>query len=254
VPASIKLQEEYGDDLAVIFVESQGATKATADKFVMKHRWLGNQAMWTLERPVRIKTSGLPSFALISADGKIISTGNHMTSRDKDLLEEEVNKAKSAPEGTHKSFKKAWKEFSKGNYAKALTETKKVGAKKTELAEEAAEIVALFEGRIQGKVDRGIWLLDNGYPVHAKKMLSTIETGLKGTDDLLATVREVQMRFETDEMKLELKAADKIDRLLKKVYEDGRDEKLFIKLEKMAEDFSGTRVAERAQKIASLGG
>ncbi len=253
MPASIKLQEEYGDDLAVLFVESQQATQADAEKFIMRHRWLGNQAMWTLERPVRIKVDGLPSFALLSAEGKLLSTGNHMTSRDHDLIKEEVTKARSAPEGTHKSFKKAWREFKKGGYAKAIAEAKKVGAKKEELAEEAGETVALFEVQIQAKLVRANWLLDNGYPMRAQEMSSAIKTGFKGVDILPTSLTEIEARFATEEVKVELQAAEKIERLLEKVYEDGRDEKLFSKLEKLANDFSGTKVAQRANGIVAMG-
>lgn len=254
MPASIKLQQEYGDDLAIIFVEAQGTTKTNTEKFIMGRRWLGNQAMWTNERPLRLNTRGLPSFALLSAEGVVLATGNHMTSQDKDLIEEEVDKAKSAPESSHKSFKKAWKDFNKGKYAKAIADASKVGVKKAELAAEAQATVSTFKERIQGKLNRATWLMDNGYPVASKKMLGDLASGLKGSDDLLATVRELETRLESDEMKLELKAAEKINRHLTKLYEDGKDPKLFAKLEKMADEFSGTKVAERARAMAALGG
>jgi hypothetical protein len=253
VPASIKLQEEYGDDLAIIFVESQGTSPAATAKFIMKQRWFGNQAMWTNEAPFRTGTKGLPNFALLSADGKVIATGNHMTSKDRDLIDEEIKNAKAAPADTNKSFKKAWKEFNKGNYAKAMAEASKVGAKEAELAEEATSITELFEDRIQANLNRVTWLLDNGFPGDAKDRLDGLVSGLKGTDRLLAAANEIVERFDSDEMKLELEAAGKIERLLEKVYEDGKDEKLFGKLSKLATEYSSTKVGARAQKIAALG-
>ena len=253
MPASIKLQKEYGDDLAVIFVESQGTSPADTTKFIMSHRWMGNQAMWTHERPFDTGSRGLPNFALLSADGIVIAKGNHMSSKHTDMIEEEIKRGKGAPADAHKAFAKSWKEFGNGNYAKALAETAKVGSKKTELSEEAEELTSLFELRIQSKLDRVGWLLKNGYPTRAKDMINVTLKGLKGAGEMESSAREVQNRFDSDEVKLELQAATKINRLLEKVYEDGRDEKLFAKLGKMADEFSGTKVGARAKIIATQG-
>lgn len=254
MPASIKLQEEYGDDLAVIFVESQGVNDETAAKFVMKRRWLSSRAMWTTESPFSTGSRTLPSFAILGPDGTVLAKGSHMDSRHKDLIEEQVALAKGAPEGTHKSFKKAWKTFNKGSYGKALLEVNNVGMKKPELAGEATALVAVFEGKVQSKIDRSGWLLENGYPAQGKDLASSVVSSLKGVDDLLAVAVEMNARFDTDEAKLELEAAAKIDRLQAKVIEDGRDEKLFQKLSKLADKYDGTQVGKRARGIAKMGG
>lgn len=252
MPASLKLQEEYGDDLAVIFVEAQGTSEDKTAQFIMKQRWFGSAAMWTHERPVSTGVRGLPSFALLSADGKVLAKGNHMTSRDKDLVAEEVKAAKSAPEGTPKALQKAWKNFNKGKIAGALKEAGKVAEKKPELAGDAEAALAEFDARVRSRMDRITWLVENGYPVAAKDKLAELTKQLKGADELLAAAEELGARFEQDDMKLELEAGQAINRALDKLYEDGRDAKLFDKVAKLADKYSGTKVAERAQKVVAL--
>jgi hypothetical protein len=252
VPASIKLLEEYGDDLAVVFIESQGTSPEKTAQFIMKQRWMGSSAMWTNERPFSTGSKGLPSFALLSADGKVLAKGNHMTSRDKDLIAAEVKAAKNAPEGTPKALSKAWKNFNKGKIAKAIEEAQKVGAKKPELAEDATLAATEFETRVHARLDRVTWLLENGYPVEAKSQLSALMKQLKGADDLLGVAAEIEGRFEDDSMKLEFEAAGALNRTLDKLLADGRDDKLFDKVTKLAEKYSGTKVAERARAYVAM--
>ena len=40
MPHSLKMQEEYGDDLAILFVEVQGASEAQAASFALRKKWL----------------------------------------------------------------------------------------------------------------------------------------------------------------------------------------------------------------------
>ena len=115
MPASIELQEHYGDDLQVIFVESQGASEEKAIGFAYGRKWMGNQAMWTRERPVQVPGRGLPKFALLSAEGELLLQGNPLSMKKKieQAIDGEIKKAKSAPSGTPKSLSKAWKAFGK---------------------------------------------------------------------------------------------------------------------------------------------
>ena len=71
MPTSIKLQEEFGEDLQVIFVESQGADRAKMEGFALRKKWFGTTAMWTTERPFDSGSRGLPNYVLIGADGKV---------------------------------------------------------------------------------------------------------------------------------------------------------------------------------------
>ena len=49
MPASTKLQEKFGDDVQVIFVECQNTPKDTYEAFAWKMKWMGNRSMWTAE-------------------------------------------------------------------------------------------------------------------------------------------------------------------------------------------------------------
>ena len=76
MPASIKLQQQYGDDLQVLFVESQGASPEMAEAFAWRRRWMGTQAMWTTEAPLRVEGNTLPKFALLDTEGRLLLEGN----------------------------------------------------------------------------------------------------------------------------------------------------------------------------------
>lgn len=252
MPASIKLQREYGDDVAVVFVESQGTSAPDTDRFVMKQRWLGTQAMWTNESPFNSGSGGLPNYVLLGADGKVLQKGRSLSSKDHDLLDAEIKRAKGAPEGTDKAFNGAWKDFNKGKYGKAIVTVQKLSVKKPEMADAAAEVMATFEARVQAQLDRVDWLMKNGYPGDAKDRLDELASGLSGADELLGKARELDGVLASDEMKRELEADKKLGRALESLFEDGRDEKLFDRVTKLSEEFAGTKVAERAQRFASM--
>jgi hypothetical protein len=251
VPASIKLQQEYGDDLAVVFVESQGASPADAERFIMDRGWFGTQAMWTSERPFSTGSRGLPNFALLSADGELLLKGSYVNKAAKTLIEEEIRSAGGAPEGTPKKLQKAWKLFAKGDVAKAIASARKAGSK-PELAEDAGQLVQEFERRAGRSLDRITWLRDNGYASLAKKQLKDISKQLKGADELFALAEEIEASFEEEEIERELEASEALEKALGRLYEDAGNPRLFDKIAKLADEYEGTKVAERARHIVSL--
>lgn len=252
MPASIKLQQEYGDDIAVVFVESQGTSVPDTERFVMKMRWLGTQAMWTNEAPFRSGSNGLPNYVLLGADGKVLQKGRSLSSKEHDLLDAEIKKAKGAPEGTDKAFKGAWKDFNKGKYGKAIAGARKVAEKKPELADAAAEVLATFEARVGSKLDRVDWMMQNGHPSDAEERLGDIASELDEGDPLHERAQALEQAFDSEEMERELEADKKLGRALESLFEDGRDEKLFERVAKLAEEYAGTKVAERAQRFAAM--
>ena len=256
MPSAIKTAEEFGDDLAVVFVEVGGADEESAERFVWKKSWMGTSAMWTTERPFQTGISTMPSFALLSASGELLMMGNpsSMHSKLMKTIEEEVEKAKGLPEGAPKSLKKAYKAFAKGDYAKALEEASDVANGGDEGAEFAAETRKSFAKRIDGKFDRVQWMIDNAYVLEAETFFEDLA---KGVDDLEAyrdRVTKFEELFESDEMGAELDAAKKFARLESKLMDDGLEEKLVDKVEKFADKFADTKVAARAKAILKIAG
>jgi hypothetical protein len=76
VPAAIQLQEQYGGDLSVLFVESQGTEADEMAKFILQRSWHEANALWTTEHPFITPGRSLPKFALVSSDGRIIAQGS----------------------------------------------------------------------------------------------------------------------------------------------------------------------------------
>lgn len=252
MPASIKLQREYGDDLAVILVESQGTSPEDTARFIMKQRWFGTNAMWTHERPTSSGSSGLPSYVLIGADGRVIQKGRSLSSKDHALLDAEIKKAKGAPEGTDRAFEGAWKDFGKGKYGKALEAVAKVAQKKPELAEAATAVEAELVARLSGRLDRVEWMLENGFPSDGAELLDELAKGLGEEGALAERAAALEARLEGEELVRELEADRKLGRALESLFADGRDEKLFERVAKLAEEFDGTKVAERARAFAAM--
>ncbi|HIG10170.1 MAG: hypothetical protein ABGY71_14355 [bacterium] len=252
MPASIKLQEEYGEDLAVLFVESQGTAPGATTKFVLEHKWLGNEAMWTNESPFRTGSNGLPNFALLSADGKVLSKGNFVSKRVREQIEAEIKRGKLGPSDTPKKLKKAWKSFAKGDVSKAVETAKKVG-QDAELSADAELAVLAFIERSESRLERINWLIDNGYASRAESLLKAALKNFKGSSELYDRATEIQVSLDSDEGKREIKASALLEKRLKKLYGDPKNEKLFKKIAKLAEEFTGTKAGERARSMAALG-
>lgn len=252
MPASVKLQQELGDDLQVLFVESQGTAPDATEKFILEHKWFGNNAMWTNEHPFNTGSNGLPNFALLSNDGKVLFKGNFSTSEVHDLIDAEIKRANEGPAETPKKLQKAWKLFAKDQIAKAIDEAKKVGAD-PELSSDAELCVIEFQNRVQARLDRAKWLIENGYASRGADQVDALVKALKGCTELYDAAVALQTSLDGEELAKEVEASELLEKHLAKLFEDPKEEKLFKKVAKIAEDFPGTKAAERASHIASLG-
>ena len=254
VPSAMKLAEEYGDELAVLMVECQGAKPDQMASFALGQKWLGNGAMWTTERVFNLGLEGIPQSALISPEGEIILAGytSDIHGQLEDKIAELVGDARKAPAGAPKSLSKAWQEFAAGRYAKAVAAAQAVAADPAHAdAQAAAETVTLFQKRITAKIDRAAWQAENGYPVQGLASLEKLEAGLKGGDaELAQRVTELAARTRANEK--ELAAAAALGKLEEKLYTEGPCEKSQKKLQEHAEKFAGTKSAERAKLLAQL--
>ncbi len=253
MPHAVKMQVEHGDDLQVVFVESQLTPLDEMHGFAIDHKWFGNNAMWTLERPFESGMDGLPSYVLLGADGKVIEKGGQPSSKTEELIANEIERAKEAPEGTPKKLESAWKAFAKGDVAKAIDSAKKALAD-PELATAAQGAIDTFIARTNARIDRAKWALDNGHIVAAIERLESIEGAVKGSEELEPRVAELLARAEGDELKAEREADEKLAKFLEGLYEEGFDSKgkMRKKLEKIAADLGDTKAGERARHILAI--
>ena len=256
MPSAIKKAREFGDDLAIIFVESQGATQERMERFAWDRGWMGTTAMWTREAPFRTGSRGLPNFALIGADGKILMKGHPMSMQSKVVkaIEEEIKKGKGAPEGAPRSLKSAYKALAKGDYAKARAAAEKVVAKAGDDAADASAFVGSVDARFDKNAKRVEYLLSRGYALRADALFDELRAGAKGNEEFEARAAALTDSMTSDEVSDEMKLDKTFSRLEEKLQEDGLDEKLLRKVRKLVEKNEGSRVMQRARRILDLAG
>lgn len=248
MPAAVKLQTEYGDAIQVILVESQGASDEMSLSFALRNKWLGNNAIWTTERPFSTGGSGLPSYALLGPDGKVLMVGNSASDHSKinQTIAELVKKGSSAPAEAPEALTKAYKQMDEGNYAKAIAEARKVGAKAQGKDAVVAEAATKFEAQVAEKVVREAArvraLTERSEWIAADARHESLLKGVKGEDSLV----------ESPEAQKEMMAEKELLRLSADAYEAGKDEKAVKKLQKFATDHAGTKIGVRARRIADL--
>lgn len=254
MPSTIKMAREFGDDLAIIFVECQGASREGTEKFAWNQKWMGTGAMWTSERPFDTGAKGIPNFALLSSTGEVLLMGNPgaMHGAIKDAIESEIKGAKSAPADSLKSLKKAWKSFGKGEFGKAVAEARKVESRGGEDEAQAAATAAKFLESIETKFARVDWMLENAFLVEAEDLFKDLAKNCKGVAELEERIAGFKKIFDADGFDDELKAAEAFAKLEQKMWEEGFDEKLVRKLDKFVKKNASTRVGKRAQHLLSL--
>lgn len=243
MPASIKLQEELGDDVQVIFVESQGPKPDEWEAFAWRMKWMGNNAMWTEEPPIPSKSEGLPECALIGIDGTILMQGHpgDFGKKLEDAVRAEVKKAKQAPADTPKALEKIWTTFNKGDVAAAIADCVKLNTDEANQARD--QFLALTEKRIA----RVQWMIEKGFLTAAEKHINALEKAVKGNAELAGKVAEQRSRLESPELKEEREAEKAFSAFLATVYKAKPFEPGNVK---KAESFAGREKAPKTKQRA----
>lgn len=256
MPSSLKLAAEYGDDLTVLFVESQGHTAQESEAFAWNRKWMGTRAMWTTEAPFQVAGNTIPKFALLSNEGVVLAVGNPLAVHKAivESIEAEIDRAKEPPEGSPKALKKAWKAFAKGDVGKAIEEAKKVQADGGEDGEAAAVALARFVAHVSGKLDRVEWMLGNAYPVEAESLLKDVAKLAKGVDEVKERLEALTARLESDELEPEFEAARAFAKIESLLQADGFDDKPMKLLERFVEHYPDAAVTGRARHLIELAG
>lgn len=253
------MQEEFGDDLAVVFVESQGSNDVGAMNFAARQKWLGGRAMWTTEAPFDSGMNGLPSFVLLDVEGKVLLKGysNSMHKQIEDAIQQQVAVRRKGPKDLPAPVAKVYAELAKGNYGAAVSAADKALAQPPSKDQEAfvaaanaaREAAQAAAERASARVD---WLWQNGYPQAAQDLVAELQGGFKGSAALEQRAKELKAQLDAPEAQKELGAGKSLARLEAALYKEGPGKDLGKALDECAEKNAGTRVAERAKRLAEV--
>jgi thiol-disulfide isomerase/thioredoxin len=257
VPASLKLQDTYGDDLQVVFVESQAHAFDDVSAFALGQRWLGGRAMWTSEQPCVTGFTMLPGFVLLGNDGTVLLKGNplSMTKEIERQIAEQVKLREAPPASAHPAVRAAWTEFVKGHYARAfeLSRAATQSAKDDGAVLQAIrETESTFRTRMEARFVRVQWAIDNAQFERASEELDGLKRCVQGAPELEARVLELVRRLESSDLAAERDAAKQLSRLSARFYESGGDAAVALELEHLAQKNPNTKSGARALEIARL--
>lgn len=260
-------QKQWGDDLAIVFVESQGASELQVEAMVFGRGWTGNRAMWTTEPLVNTGLIGIPIFALLSNEGELLlksvagMAGMGLLPRKmeayEDAIAHQVELRRKGPEGCPPSVAKAYKLFSKGDVAKALELAAALAesptGKEPEKERQAAEVAAMeFRFRLEQRLTRAEWLFEHGYLVELREELGALDEELESQSDLKERVAKVAARLDSEEFLRERKGAEELEKVLKKIRGKGTNKKTPRSLKKIIRKYPNTMAARRAEHLTVL--
>ncbi|MEM7305118.1 MAG: hypothetical protein AAF682_00540 [Planctomycetota bacterium] len=256
VPAALRMQQEFGDDIQVILVEVGGVSDQQLASYVLGKGWMGSPAMWTTERPVRTEEVEIPSFVLLSTEGEVALKG--LTDEHQSSLDDAVGGLirSKPPKELPRGLNRAWTECNDGNYAKAHDIASKfVEDERDDGVKRAAgeRVLKMIRERLDSRFQRVGWMMDNGYPIEAMEMLDELRKGVKGMAKREEAIRTIEQRLATPEMKLEVEAQKALAKVEKKLYEDP-SVRYVKQLQKIVEKYPRTKSAERASKLVKVAG
>jgi hypothetical protein len=251
------MQEEYGDKIQVVFVAVQGESPQQAQAFALKKKWLGGRAMWTSERPFDTGLQGIPATVLVSSAGEVLFVEYPIEGKLKDLIDEDLKTKEKGPKDVPDPVRKAYADFAKGNWGKALVAAQAVIDKpppKDGDAAVAAAKAALdeFKKGIDARFARVDALVAEGLFDRALDELGAIAKAAKGDAELTQRHADALARVNGDDLKAERDAAAALSKLEKKLYANGPEDSSCKQLEAFAEKYSGTKAGDRASYLDSL--
>lgn len=254
VPKGVEMQRQYGDDLQVVFVESQGHDLAAIERLAFESKWTGSNAVWTTERPFDVGLDGIPHFALLDVDGQIILQGytSELHGKLEELVAEQVELVRKGPRGLAKELKGAWKLRAKGEFAKALEEARKADAAG---APDVAGFTRAVETAAETQLRRLEWWADNGRAHLAADAAPAFALRVAGMEGVGERAKALAERLAGDEAKAELEASKELARAEADLSEEGFESRNVLKkLEKLAAKHPGTKAAARASHLIALAG
>ncbi|MFO1053386.1 MAG: hypothetical protein U1F36_14325 [Planctomycetota bacterium] len=260
VPGSVKEQAGLGDDLAVVFVESQGHPISEVEKFAMKRGWLGGLSYWTTERTMAMQGNSLPHAILLDVEGRPILEGNplSMSKQFEEALQAQLAIRRKGPAELPKDLRPIWVDVAHGRYSDAIAAAQKIvdrhrdDARSEDLVKGATALMARARSAAEAAITRTGSMIDSGALMRADAAIDALVHGVDGIDDLESAVKSLRERMESDELAAERDAAKAFAKLERGMRDKGIDEATPRLLTRFAEKHRGTRTAERAAHLAAL--
>jgi hypothetical protein len=247
----MKMQEEYGDDIQILLVESQGHTLEDAERMAYQKKWINDRSIWTTEAPFQTGSKGIPNYALLSNDGTILSMGNPGSDHSKivDQITEQLKLAKKGAKGMGPTSAKANAEFEKGNFTAAI---KMLDAAPEAEKAEADKLRHSLETRAKAKVARLDWYIGAGEYDKADKLLPALQKGMAGDEKLEASVKACADKLASKELAQEREASKALAKVQKLIQGDGIGDVAVKQLNAVATKYPNTRAAKRASHLVDL--
>ena len=247
----MKMQEELGDDIQILLVESQGHTLDDAEKMAYQKKWINDRSIWTTEQPFDTGAKGLPNYALLGNDGTLLSMGDPRSDHSKvtDLITEQLKLAKKGAKGMSPTAAKANAEFEKGNFTAAL---KVLDAAPEAEKAEADKLRHSLETRAKAKVARLDWYIGAGEFDKADKLLPTLQKGMVGDEKLEASVKACADKLTSKELAQEREASKALAKVQKLIQGDGIGDVAVKQLNTVATKYPNTRAGKKASHLIDL--
>lgn len=248
---AIKMQEELGDDVTILFCEVQGHGAEEVEQFVYNKKWVNDRSLWTTEAPFDNGIQGIPNATLLGNDGKILWNGRPHSEHAKimDLISEQVKLAKKGAKGMAPSCLKASADFEKGNFGAAIKSLD--GAPDAE-KDEAKKLQHSLETRTNAKLARLNWYIEAAQFDKADKLLPVLQKGVVGVERLEGQVKEAGERLASKEMAQEREAGKALAKTEKMLNAGGFDEVVVKQLKGVSSKFPNTRAAKRADHLLQI--
>lgn len=258
MPLSLKLQEEYGDKVQVIFASGSDKPEAV-QAFALAHKWLGGRAMWTSEPPFDTGLGYIPGAVMLDSSGVVKVVDNPLDVHKKicDLIDADLKAQKDGPKDAPDAVKKAYADFAANNCAKAVAAAQALVDKppaKDGDAVVAAAKAALdsFHKSLDTRFAAADAELSSGLYDRAQADIDGLAKATKGDADLTKKVAELTTKLNDPSLKPERDAAADLARMEKKLYDKGPEDNSAKLFKAWAEKHSGTMAGKRAEELSRL--
>ncbi len=254
---TVKMAEEYGDDVAIVFAEAQGHSIQEVEKLALQSKWFGNSAMWTTERPVPSDAKGIPDCVLLDIEGRPILRGNPLAIHKEleEAIANELKKIKHGPDDLPKDLRDAWRDFARGKWSDAIAAADKVADSAGDdatLAEAAKKYADQWRAGATKTVESIGRMIDQGYYEKAEQKLKHLVDDLKGLDDVHQQAVALQEKLDSKDLESERKAENALRKMEDQLFKKGARNFKPKPFERLVDKYPNTKAAEQAKQYIEI--